>query len=287
MYYEIYMDQLFLENLLIMVLVLRTWGKMQNIPLGWKKIWCISVMGAVAVCAVIFFRPEKGMEAEITAWAVFLVLIGLTAGRTFFRKRKRSFRRREKNAECKSRQKGVWVFLSFFGIMAFYGGALQMIFTIWEPPILLAAVLVYMAAELLVDRQRKCMVLGECRAEITLEDQGNRWELTGFIDTGNHLTEPLTGRPVSILNRQEAEKMTRFCKILQEENGYLYIPFHSLGTNNGWMMGMVIDAMVVRYQGGEVRIGHPVLAVSREAVSMDGQYQMILNPLHILGTTSK
>ena len=43
------------------------------------------------------------------------------------------------------------------------------------------------------------MVLGEYRTRITLADQGDRCVLTGLIDTGNHLTEPMTGRPVSIV----------------------------------------------------------------------------------------
>ena len=125
------------------------------------------------------------------------------------------------------------------------------------------------------------MVLEEYRTEITLEDQGDRWVLTGLIDTGNHLTEPLTGRPVSILDRQEAEKLRRFRRIQQERNGYLYIPYRTVGTENGWMMGIVIDAMYVKYKGKEIRIVHPVLAVSGERLSRAGRYQMILNPLQI------
>lgn len=105
--------------------------------------------------------------------------------------------------------------------------------------------------------------------------------LTGLIDTGNHLTEPMTGRPVSIVDWQEAEKLERFRRILREKNGYLLIPYRAVGTEKGWMMGMVIDAMYVRYKGKEIRIVHPVLAVSREKLSRDGRYQIILNPLHI------
>ena len=125
------------------------------------------------------------------------------------------------------------------------------------------------------------MVLGEYRTRITLADQGDRCVLTGLIDTGNHLTEPMTGRPVSIVDWQEAEKLERFRRILREKNGYLLIPYRAVGTEKGWMMGMVIDAMYVRYKGKEIRIVHPVLAVSREKLSRDGRYQIILNPLHI------
>ncbi len=282
MYYEVYIDQLFLENLLIMVLVLRTWGKIRKVPLAWKKIWCISVLGAAAVCAVIFFRPERGKVARIAAWSTVILLVELLAGGKPSGKSGQGGGR-----HGPAWREAAWALLCLFGILAFYSGAFQMIFSIWEPPVFLAAVLACMGADILIDRQRKRMVLEECRAEITLEDQGDRWELTGFVDTGNHLTEPLTGRPVSILDWQEAEKMGRFRRIQQEENGYLYIPFHSVGTEKGWMMGMVVDAMIIRYQQEEIRIGHPVLAVSREQLSPGGQYQMIVNPLHILGTAGK
>ena len=131
------------------------------------------------------------------------------------------------------------------------------------------------------------MALEGYRAEITLEDQGSRWKLTGLIDTGNHLTEPLTGRPVSILEWREAEKIERFCQIQKEENGYLYIPYHAIGTEHGWMMGIVIDAMQINYEGEEIRILHPVLAVSREKLSTDGRYQIIINPLHAMRQKEK
>lgn len=174
---------------------------------------------------------------------------------------------------------------TFLGSTAFYCGFFQVIALIWEPPALLTAVIAYMVLDLLIDRQRKQMVLGEFRISITLEDQGERWELTGLLDTGNHLTEPLTGRPVSILDWESAEKLPRFQKILKEEKGYLYIPFHSVGTEKGWMMGIVVDAISIQYRGEEIRAKHPVLAVSREQLSRERQYQMILHPCLAAGGT--
>lgn len=224
------------------------------------------------MCAVIFFRPERGRAVQIAAWSAVILLEDLP---------------RKGKLSGKMVRETAWALLSLAGILAFYSGMFQIIFSIWEPPVFLAAVLAYMAADILIDKRRKRMVLEECRAEITLEDQGERWELTGLVDTGNHLTEPLTGRPVSILDWQEAEKMARFCRIQQEENGYLYIPFHSVGTEKGWMMGMVMDAMIIRYQEKEIRINHPVLAVSREKLSPGDRYQMIVNPLHLLGRAEK
>lgn len=260
-YYEVYIDQLFLENLVILALVQKICGKLLGRSPSWKRIWLTSLLGAAAMCAVIFFRPFYGRRPQIFCLlpAVPAAIAGLG---------------------CRTLKETCRGTLYLLAAAAFFSGAFQIIFFIWEPPVLLAALLADMAVELLIDGRRKRMVLEECRAEVILSDQGCRWVLTGLLDTGNHLTEPITGRPVSILDWQEAEKMQRFRQIQEEENGYLYIPYHTVGTENGWMMGMVIDEMVIRYQGKEIRTAHPVLAVSRQQLSPEGRYGLIVHPLH-------
>lgn len=261
-YYEVYIDQLFLENLVILVFLFQIWEKLGMVSLSWKGIWINSVMGAAAVCAVIFFRLDWG-------WSILWVITGCLA-----------FKIKRKKKVCSIKETG-WLVIVFLGSAAFYCGIFQLIFSIWKPPVLLAAVLAYMALEILIEKQKKQMVLGEYRIRVWLEDQGERWELTGLIDTGNHLTEPLSGRPVSILYWEMAEQLPRFQKILEEENGYLYIPFHSVGKEHGWMRGMVIDALRMEYRGEVVRICHPVVAVSREHLSGRDEYQMILHPVQV------
>lgn len=261
-YYEVYIDQLFLENLILLVFIFLTWGKLGMVSLSWKRIWINSILGAAAVCAVIFFRLDWGRSI---AGGMLGCLLPVVNGK----KKSRSIK-----------EMG-WLVIVFLGSAAFYCGIFQLIFSIWEPPVLLAAVLAYVALDILIGKQQKRMILEEYRIRVLLEDQGEQWELTGLVDTGNHLMEPLTGRPVSILYWEMAEKLPRFQKILQEENGYLYIPFHSVGKEHGWMMGMVVDALQMEYRGGMVRICHPVVAVSREQLSGNDEYQMIVHPIHI------
>lgn len=260
-YYEIYIDQLFLENLVILVLLQKICGKLLGRSPSWKRIWLTSLLGAAVMCTVIFFRPFY------RCWhGIFRLLPAVPAAVT--------------GLGCRTLRETCRGTLYLLAAAAFFGGAFQMIFSIWEPPVLLTALLADMAVELLIDGRRRRMALEECRAEVILSDQGGRWVLTGLIDTGNHLTEPMTGRPVSILDWQEAEKMQRFRQIQEEKNGYLYIPYHAVGTENGWMMGMVIDEMVIRYQGKEIRTAHPVLAISHQQANPQGRYQLIVHPLH-------
>lgn len=263
MYYEVYIDQLFLENLLVMVFLQKICGKLMNRAISWRRIWLASLVGTAAMCAVIFFRP-LGLTPFAPGLRILFIVLGAWVG-----------------LGCRNWKEVCRGTFYLLAASAFLGGIFQIIFSIWKPPVLLAAALGFTALDRMIDRQRERMVLEEYRTEITLEDQGDRWVLTGLIDTGNHLTEPLTGRPVSILDREEAEKLRRFRRIQQEGNGYLFIPYRTVGTENDWMMGMVIDAMYVRYKGEEIRIVHPVLAVSGQRLSGNGRYQMILNPLQI------
>lgn len=262
MYYEIYVDQFYIQNLVIFLFLLKSCGKLGRRCLTWKRIWLVALAEAAVSCLALFLRLSGGMFL-LTGWGMLLA-----AARW--------------GLNCKGRREIFRGMAGLLVVSAFYSGLFQIIFSIWEPPVLLAAVVVFTMAELLIDKQRERMVLEECRAEITLEDQGDRWTLTGLIDTGNHLKEPLTGRPVSILDSKTAGKLPRCCLAWQEQNGYLYIPFHSIGKEKGWMRGIVIDAMEVEYRGEKIRVTHPVLAVSREPLSLTGQYQMIVNPLHTL-----
>ena len=53
--------------------------------------------------------------------------------------------------------------------------------------------------------------------------------MTGLVDTGNQLTEPLTGRAVSILSPGQAEKL--LTAGWETERGMCLIPYHSIGKS--------------------------------------------------------
>ncbi|MDD2959467.1 MAG: sigma-E processing peptidase SpoIIGA [Lachnospiraceae bacterium] len=279
MYYRIYLDQLFLEELLILALVLRICGVLLGIRISWKRTWLVSSLGAVAECACLFFRIgggkiSRGIMAVILA--AFCAALGFCGRKRTPAPHMDAAGRKRNFVKCVCRST-VYLLIS----AGLFGGLSQIIFSIWEPPALLAAALIYMIISILIRRQRERMVLEEYRTEITLEDLGDRLLLTGLIDTGNHLIEPMTGRPVSILDPQAAQKIKRFQNRNEEGNGGLYIPYHSIGKDRGWMWGMVIDAMYIKYKGEEIRIDKPVLAVSGERLGRTEQYQIIVNPLEV------
>lgn len=261
MYYEVYIDQLFLENLILLLLLQRLGAVWLGKRISWIRIWLTALPGAAAMCAVIFFRPFGSWKGSLLRMlAVFPAAAGLGC------------------ASAREYLRAVTALLFSAVLMA---GGMELLFSIGEPPVILAAVTAGMGLELLMRRQRNRRALEEYRAQVILRDQGDRWTLTGLIDTGNHLKEPMTGRPVSILDREEAKKLQRFCRIEEEDSGYLYIPYHSVGKEKGWMKGMVVDEMLIRTGEETFRITHPVLAVSEQKLSLQGEYQIILSPGHL------
>lgn len=95
-----------------------------------------------------------------------------------------------------------------------------------------------------------------------------------LVDTGNHLYEPVSHRPVHILDYQACAD---FCG---QVPGVVFIPFHSVG-GQGMMPGIYLDSMVVEKNGTYTTVNKPLVAISRQPLSPGGEYQMLLNEAEV------
>lgn len=99
-------------------------------------------------------------------------------------------------------------------------------------------------------------------------------KIAALIDTGNGLTEPVSGKPVAILDAEEWKNL----KLWMKPEKYKIIPYHSIGKNNGVLEGYEIDAMEVDGSMGKRQLEKVVIAMFKGRVSKKGSYQMILPP---------
>lgn len=97
---------------------------------------------------------------------------------------------------------------------------------------------------------------------------------TALIDTGNGLTDPLSKKPVAILDAEEWKSL----KIWMKPEKYKIIPYHSIGKECGVLEGYEIDTMKVTGKEGEKQFDKVIVAVFKGKVSQKGCYQMILPP---------
>lgn len=98
--------------------------------------------------------------------------------------------------------------------------------------------------------------------------------ISGLIDTGNGLTDPVSGKRAAILEKQVWQKM-RSC---QRAERYKVIPFHSIGREKGILEGYEIDKIQIEKETGEKELEHVIITVFKGKLSAKGDYQMILPP---------
>ena len=128
--------------------------------------------------------------------------------------------------------------------------------------------------------------------EVTLYANGKYKKTTAFLDTGNHLYDSFSGKPVCIVEITMLEGLcsARCIEQLQDFQGGMefeeeflklrphYIPFSSLGCSNGILLAVTMDFLCLENQRIQKVITRPVIAFSSENSSFLGNYQMILHP---------
>ena len=100
---------------------------------------------------------------------------------------------------------------------------------------------------------------------------GEREEtVTGLIDTGNRLREPVSGQPVHVAT---AGLMTRLCPALKP---VVYVPYQSVGTSHGVLPAVFIDRIRVEQEGRVYCLEKPLIAITKQGLSPSGEYQILI-----------
>ena len=118
-------------------------------------------------------------------------------------------------------------------------------------------------------------------------------DVYGFYDTGNLLTDPVNGSPVSVaeadaLKKILSEELTVRLKHLKENPGELecteiaglrprYLSCRTVGQKQCLMLTVTLDELCIRTPGEEVRIIKPVIALAFEPSALGKEYKVLLN----------
>lgn len=93
-----------------------------------------------------------------------------------------------------------------------------------------------------------------------------------MIDTGNHLHDPWTKKPVSVIGVTTAKKLFEN----QEVENLRYISYQSIGKTDGVMPLQEIQSAYIDINGGK-QVEKLLVAICQEDL-WKGTYEMILNP---------
>lgn len=106
--------------------------------------------------------------------------------------------------------------------------------------------------------------------------------MTGFLDTGNFLYEPVTKMPVSVMDPAVfAEHFHEPITNLMEKEGsrdIRMIPYRSVGKNSGIMWGILADEIQITNGNQRMKIEKGIIGLSEEKLSEEGRYDLLLHP---------
>ncbi len=96
----------------------------------------------------------------------------------------------------------------------------------------------------------------------------------GLMDSGNSLYEPITKRPVVIV---EAD-LLREHHVGMSEKGFFMIPYHAIGTEKGMLKGVLADELDISTKQEEKRWQKVMLGIYEGKLTQRDEYQVILHP---------
>lgn len=80
------------------------------------------------------------------------------------------------------------------------------------------------------------------RGTVRIIVEGREYALEGFIDSGNTLTEPLSGKPVVLIDLRGRKKLDSFSAFSKER--IAAVPFKTIGRENGYLKALRTDILV-------------------------------------------
>lgn len=278
----VYIDSLFLLNLIVNYLLLLATAKLAGEILHRWRLGLGAALGALYAAAVFF--PGMGFLLHPLcklASAVLMLLVGFGGSRRLLR-----------------------VTLVFFGLSCAFGGGILAIGLIGGRGlslrngilysamdlriILLSAAACYVVLTLVFQRTAKHEQRELTPAVLTLGER--RVALTALVDTGNTLTDPATGRPVMVAEWEKlAALLPEGVKLDQddfrdpvaamehlsgnaERSRFRLLPYQAVGVECGMLLALRLD----RVQVGTKDHGGILVALSPNRLSDGGGYSALI-----------
>lgn len=272
MYYEFYLDLYFIENLIMNYLVLELSGRMLQRQPSVKRKAAAAAAGALGAC-VLIFMPWEGLAA-IQIICNMLLYLPVTA-LAFKCRDTEDFKQNIMTVVVISIVMGsTWYFLTAICRVPFSGAVPAGYFFVWS-------IWKYWKSG-----KNNTQFLYDVR----LERNGQSVLLRGFLDSGNHLRSPVTGRPVHIIEYETARKLLaedeerQLQSIMKLEcpeisdGKFFIIPYHTIGNNSGMLPVMEMDSICIKHGENVWSTKGALAGVTETLGSKKEAYQMILHP---------
>lgn len=256
MYYEMYIDVLFLENFMMDSLLILAVNRILKCGRAYGRIFLGGALGSALTCLVIAIPFPAAVKLIFFHFVINSAM--LAAGLKI-------------SSIVQFAKAFILLYLSAFVL----GGILQ----IFRPYIRYVS-LFYAAAAVcffifsgIWSAAASLFSSGREILEVTVFADGAGYTLKALWDTGNVLTDPCTGEPVNILDPKTAEEIFGSAGQMR---GFRFIPYRCVSGED--IMRVFRAERMCVHKDGEAWVEAPLMGVGEGPLCGRGEYQMILNP---------
>lgn len=132
--------------------------------------------------------------------------------------------------------------------------------------LILSVILLHILGEYIKVRKK----YGDGIYKVNIKINNEEIRCKGYLDTGNLLKDPYTGRIVHIISKSvlPIEKINIGCRL---------VPFHSIGNENGLIPVIDVDSMVIYNEKNVIYKGTGTIGIYEGVISKYGMYDALLN----------
>lgn len=265
MYYKLYIDSVFVLQMTMNLYLLSLAGQILRCTATHRRRWLGALAGALMSCFVLCLPIfTVGGRLLLSAVPVSMVMMCLTY-------------------RIYSVSRLLKASLTMAAAGFFLGGAMIWILNRLRP-VMKGRGSFWIT---LVAGALTCQILGALLKRLMRRDRdclrtvrfyvpalGQEIRLRALVDTGNHLTDPISGVPVSVISRRAAESLA---SCLRPEK-YHAVPYRSVGRKEGILSAYELPEMSIEEAGRTIKREGVIVAVCDAGISPESDYQMLLHP---------
>lgn len=253
-YYELYIDLLFLLNFMMDSLILLSVKTVLKEKTDNKRIFGGGAVGSGLMCLLIVVPMPAYLKNILLYLAVPVVMLSVAL--------------RIRNVKMLLKAFGV------FYITAFLWGGIQLSLRpyIRKGSIFFAvSVVSYYVLKGCWQMMTKIRDRQKTICEVSICTKNGEYRMKALIDTGNTLTDPVSKEPVCVIGKDTARQLFS----TERDKKIRYIPFRTV-DGEGVIPVLRAEKMCI-YLSEEQWVTRPVIGIGRQ-VMQEEEYQMILNP---------
>lgn len=260
MRYEVYLDIVFILQLVMNYCILRLTQTFMRLRTRKVRVMIASVVGALGSCLMFLPVPINGY--------LKLILIFMSVGALMIRI---AF-------TVRGLRQYLFLMLTVFASTFLLGGVAQWLVSGLgrDVPLIVHLVviwLIYGSLQLGIKRYRRQKNLF-LPVTVVISDKESREQISviALKDTGNRLREESTGKAVCILEQG----------ILHPQDGKRYpVSYHTLGNAHAKLDAFIFPEMIIHTKEGDIKAEDVMVALYPGKISTKDAYHMILHPEYL------